>query len=125
MLDRALLALERPGRIWAAALSAVALVALSLWRAPLGLYPTYLGKYYAALATDPFHPAADNPVGHRVLAPLRDDPLHWYRESTPYRGLGIVQAFNLYWLIPLAGALLARAAEHRKLSHSPVQHRDG
>lgn len=125
MLDRALLALERPGRIWAAALSAVALVALSLWRAPLGLYPTYLGNYYAALATDPFHPAADNPVGHRMLAPLRDDPLHWYRESTPYRGLGIVQAFNLYWLIPLAGALLARAAEHRKLSHSPVEHRDG
>lgn len=264
MLDRALLALERPGRIWAAALSAVALVALSLWRAPLGRYPTYLGKYYAELATDPFHPAADNPVGHRLLAPLlswslglrgelllvtnllivltllaavylwfrgrddspalsltgtsvlalsmvtlttlhyggytdsltyllvfaaywmrarlwlscalfllaltnheaavflapwwfvilaqaqrpethgarraaiavvltlgvfvafrlalerlhpsvsyrmgfylaplRDGPLHWFRESTPHRGLGIVQAFNLYWLIPLAAA---------------------
>jgi len=66
----ALLVLERPGRAWAALLVGIALVWVALQRVTLGLRPTFLGKDYAQLALDPFHPSADNPVGHRLLAPL-------------------------------------------------------
>jgi hypothetical protein len=61
---------ERAGRIATAFLFAIVLVLIALRRVSLGGHPTYLGKYYAMLATDPFHPAPDNPVGHRILAPL-------------------------------------------------------
>ena len=96
-LDRALRVLERPGRAWAALLFAIALVLLALRRVTLGGYPTYLGKYYAMLATDPFHPAADNPVGHRILAPL----LSWL--------LGLRGPYLLYTDLLVVLALLAAA----------------
>jgi len=54
----------------AAVASAAGLIWLTLQRVPLGLRPTYLGKSYAELAADPFHPAPDNPVALRILAPL-------------------------------------------------------
>jgi hypothetical protein len=69
-LDRPLLALERPG-IWLAALVVgVALLLLASTRVEVGDRPTYLGKYYVLLASDPFHPSPDNPVAFRVLTPL-------------------------------------------------------
>ncbi len=69
-LDRLPPAIGVPLQILMPALAAAALVLVALRRVSLGGHPTYLGKYYAMLAADPFHPAADNPVGHRILAPL-------------------------------------------------------
>lgn len=70
VLGSLLFRLDRGSRIGTAFLFAIVLVLIALRRVSLGGYPTYLGKYYAMLATDPFHPAPDNPVGHRILAPL-------------------------------------------------------
>jgi hypothetical protein len=41
---------------------------------------------------------------HYYLAPLRADPLHWFRASAPHRWLGVLSAFNLFWLFPLLAA---------------------
>ena len=70
ILDRILIALERPGRVWIAIAFSVGLVWLTLQRVPLGPRPTYLGKFYAELAFSPFDPAPGNPVALRILAPL-------------------------------------------------------
>jgi hypothetical protein len=39
------------------------------------------------------------------LAPLRRDPLHWLRRSTPYQGLGLVSVFKLAWVFPCVAFL--------------------
>jgi hypothetical protein len=107
-LNRALLFLEHPGRPWAALSVAVALVLLSLRRVSLGGHPTFLGKYYAMLASDPFHPAVDNPVGHRILAPF----LSW--------ALGLRGPYLLYTDLLAVLALLAAAyLWMRRLGHAP------
>jgi len=101
-----LLALERRSRVGVALLVAGVLVLLGLRRVTLGGYPTYLGKSYAMLAADPFHPAADNPVAHRILAPL-----------VSYL-MGLRGAYFLYTLLVVVLALLAvtylwlRSREH-------------
>jgi hypothetical protein len=42
--------------------------------------------------------------GGYYLAPLLADPLHWFRESSPHRALGVFSAFNLLWVLPLLAA---------------------
>ena len=108
-LNRGLMVLERPGRAWAGLLFAVLLVVLALQRVSLGVRPTYLGKYYAMLAADPFHPSADNPVGHRILAPL----LSW--------AAGLRGPYLLYTDLLAVLALLAAAyLWFRGRDHAPA-----
>lgn len=90
VLERMPPAVRAPLELLIAVLAAIALLLLALKRVSLGSYPTYLGKYYAMLATDPFHPTADNPVGHRILAPLVSWMIGWRGPYLLYTNLGFV-----------------------------------
>jgi hypothetical protein len=46
------------------------------------------------------------------LDPLLGDPLHWFRVSASHRWLGVLSAFNLFWLFPLLAAV--RMVRHRE-----------
>lgn len=85
-----LLAIERPAWIGLALAASLALVWLAIHRVTLGGHPTFLGKSYAELATDPFHPAPDNPVGHRILAPLVSYMIGFRGAYILYTNLGVV-----------------------------------
>jgi len=85
------------------------LMQIAALKVALGTYPTYLGKYYAMLATDPFHPAPDNPVGHRILAPL----VSW---AIGLRGSGLLITNLLFVLLFLAMVFYwARSRRHGML----------
>jgi hypothetical protein len=49
------------------------------------------------------HPLAEYSVRF-YLDPLLKDPLSWFRASEKYRWLGVLSAFNLFWVFPLLAA---------------------
>ncbi|HUK62629.1 MAG TPA: hypothetical protein VLV15_04825 [Dongiaceae bacterium] len=109
-IDRDLLALESRSRWVVAAIVSVALVGLGLVRVRLGVRPTYLGVDYARLAADPFHPAADNPVAHRILTPLVSHLIGLRGPFLIYTNLLVVLA------LIAAGYLWFRARGHLPLT---------
>ncbi len=103
------LTLERSRRVASPILAAGLLMLIALQRVTLGTHPTYLGKYYAMLAVDPFHPGPDNPVGHRILAPLLSYVV------------GLRGPYLLYTLLLVVLALLAVTYRwFRSREHAPA-----
>jgi hypothetical protein len=39
------------------------------------------------------------------LVPLRDDPLHWVRRSSPWQGVGLFSVFELAWVFAVAAVV--------------------